>query len=115
MPTATDPSIVVDDPQGLWMADCPSCGHSFDISELGYRRVHAYSYGLRRSMACPKCHATNGMQIKHVDRNGVPDQPLGYVLRKALILHAKIWGAFLLIATGIVFGVSLLIELLKSG
>ncbi len=65
-------------------------------------------------MTCPKCRATNGMRIEHVDRNGDLDQPLVYVLRKALRLHAKIWGTFLLIGVGAFFGVSLLIELLKS-
>jgi hypothetical protein len=114
MPNATGTLAIVDDPQGSWMADCPKCGHSFDISELGYRRANAYSYGLRRSMTCPKCRATNGMKIEHVDRNGVPDQPFGYVLRKALLLHAKIWGIFLLVGAGVFFGVSFLIELLKS-
>jgi hypothetical protein len=110
MPNATGTLAIVDDPQGSWMADCPKCGHSFDISELGYRRANAYSYGLRRSMTCPKCRATNGMKIEH----GVPDQPFGYVLRKALLLHAKIWGIFLLVGAGVFFGVSFLIELLKS-
>ena len=114
MTTATGTSPIVDDPQGSWISDCPACGKSFDISEVGYRRVNAYSYGLRRSMTCPKCHATNGMYVKHVDRNGVPDQPLGYVLRKALTLHAKIWGTFLLVAAAVRFGVPLLIELMKS-
>ncbi len=65
-------------------------------------------------MTCPKCHTTNGMNIKHVDRNGVPDQPLGHVLRRAFALHAKIWGAFLLVGAAVLFGVPLLIELLRS-
>jgi hypothetical protein len=114
MPTATDTSPIVDDPQGTWIADCPTCGKSFDIREVGYRRANAYSYGLRRSMTCPKCHTTNGMNIKHVDRNGVSDQSLGYVFRRAFALHAKIWGAFLLVGATVLFGMPLLIELLKS-
>jgi hypothetical protein len=54
------------------------------------------------------------MRIEHVDRHGDPDQPLVYVLRKALRLQAKVWGTSLLIGAGIFVGVSLLIELLKS-
>lgn len=83
------------------MAYCPKCGHSFDISEIGYRRVNAVSYGLRRSMRCPECSKTSAMSIVHVDRHGVPDQPLGYVLRKVLLLQATIWGAILLIGAGV--------------
>ena len=54
------------------------------------------------------------MNIQHVDRNGIPDQPLGYMLRKALMLHAKILGTLLLVGLAVRFGVPLLVELLKS-
>lgn len=53
------------------------------------------------------------MNIKHVDRNGIPDQPFGYVLRKALKLHVKIWGAFLLVGVAVRFALPMLMELLK--
>ena len=90
-------SQFIDDPQGSWVAHCPSCGHRFDIQEIGYRSTNAFSWGLRRSLACPSCGLSNGMNVQHVDRNGVPDQPLGYVLRKTLWLHALIWGTLLAI------------------
>lgn len=114
MPTAAGTSPILDDPQGRWIADCPACGNSFDIREIGHRRDNAFSYGLRRSMTCPNCRATTGMNIQHVDRSGVPDQPLGYVLRKSLMLHAKIWGTVLLVGVAVRFGLPLLIELWKS-
>lgn len=50
------------------------------------------------------------MSIVHVDRHGVPDQPLGYVLRKVLLLQAKIFGTILLVAAG----VGVLIAFVKS-
>lgn len=112
MPTATDTLPIVDNPQGAWMAYCPTCGRTFDISEAGYQRVNAYSYGLRRSLTCPKCQASNRVTIRHVGRNGIPDQPFGYVLRKALKLQAQVWGAFLLVGIVVRFAVLLLIELL---
>ncbi len=33
------------------------------------------------------------MPIRHVDRNGEPDQPLGYVLKRVLFMHTIIWGS----------------------
>lgn len=96
---------VIDDPHGAWIAACPACGTSFDVAEIGYRRTNAYSYGLRRSMTCPQCSETNGMRIQHVDRNGIPDQPFGYVMHRTLKLHMKIWGAVLLVFGVVIFGV----------
>lgn len=110
MHETTDTLALVNDPEGCWLAHCPQCGHSFDISEIGYRRVNAVSYGLRRSMRCPHCSKTSGMSIVHVDRHGVPDQPFIYVLRKVLLLQAKIFGTILLVAAG----VGVLIAFVKS-
>lgn len=114
MPPTTDNSPTIDDPLGMWVAACPACGHSFDIAEIGYQRTNAYSLGLRRSITCPKCHATHGMKLQHVDRHGVPDQPLSYVLRKVFLLHAKFWGSLLLVAVAALLGVVTLVKLLGS-
>ena len=88
---------IINDRLGYWKADCPACGKSFDIAEVGHIRKAAVSYGLRRSMRCPSCGKTSCMPIQHVDRNGEPDQPLGYVLKRVLFIHAIVWGSLFIV------------------
>lgn len=95
------PPQIVNDPEGQWIATCPSCQAVHNLESLGWTRRGAVSYGKRTSIRCPECGTAQMMSIQHVDRYGRPDQPFGFVLRRVLLIQAIVWmtlgGIFLVV------------------